>query len=319
MFRYSIIAFVAFQSLFTLRLAMAQEPAGLINFDTDIRPILAAKCVKCHGDKRANNDFRVDEEDSLLSYIEAGEDAEESILWSDYLATDDVDLKMPPAKQTQLTGSELATIKLWIEEGAHWEDPQDTGDASAESTTDVANPKTKSFFGKVWFFQGLFHPAAVHFPLGLLSASPLFLLLSFKFGDNFRSAAFHCLWLGALGAVVACVLGWSYAQYEGYGAFGFDVINSPVDRHRWIGIFVAVLSLITVPVAKSAFTDPENNPKQKRWLMASLLIGLCVGATGYMGGELSYGNNHYEKEFRHLFLDDQGASEEASLESADVE
>ena len=100
-------------------------------------------------------------------------------------------------------------------------------------------------------------------------------------------------------------MGWSYAQYEGYGAISFDVIGSSVDRHRWIGIYVMIVSLVTIPLAKSAFADPTNPAKQKRWLIASLVIGLAVGATGYLGGELSYGNNHYEKEFRHLFLNDQ--------------
>ena len=304
MLRYLPIAFLLCSWLLFPSPATAQDASsGLIEFNRDIRPILASKCLKCHGDKRANNDFRVDEEDTLLTYIEAGESAVESMLWSDYLTTDDEDLHMPPPEQPQLTGSELAAIKLWIEEGAVWQDPVDAN--SDEATPAESDPKKKSLIGALWSFQGLFHPAAIHFPLGLLSASMLFLLASLKLGDSFRSAAFHSLWLGALGAVGACVMGWSYAQHEGYGSPSFDVINNPIDLHRWLGIFVAVVALITVPLARSAYSDPESPVKQKRWLIGSILIGLAVGATGYLGGELSYGNNHYQKEFRHLFLDSE--------------
>ena len=148
----------------------------LIVFNCDIRPILSSKCISCHGPDDAKNDFRVDDGDALLSYAEADEVAD-STLWADYLVTDDEDTRMPPADKPQLTGVELAAIKLWIEEGTQWEDAVD-GAAAIQPETISAEPK--SFVSRAWTFHGLFHPVSVHLPVALLSISCVFLILSYR-------------------------------------------------------------------------------------------------------------------------------------------
>ena len=37
------------------------------------------------------------------------------------------------------------------------------------------------------------------------------------------------------------------------------------------------------------------------WLIGALVIGLGVSMVGYQGGELTYGEDHYAKEFQRLF------------------
>jgi uncharacterized membrane protein len=292
---------------------------SLIDYARDVAPIMTAKCLKCHGPEEAKNDFRVDEADSLLSYIEPG-DVESSSLWTDYLVTDDPDMRMPPtsvAAEEQLTGVELATIKLWIEEGGTWNmvaiEPVPT-----ESLAELPLPQ------RIWKFQGLFHPATTHFPVALLTVSALFVLLSFMRPDTCEPVAFHCLWIGALGAVVASAAGWSYAEHEGYGAAAtFDLQNSAIDRHRWLGIAVAVLSIVLVPVA-SYVRRTEDFGMRFIWLLGSLLLMGAVAMVGYQGGELTYGEGHYEQEFMRLFPAttpdeaEQPASEEKLVESDQV-
>lgn len=282
---------------------------GLIDFARDVRPILTDKCLECHGPEKAKNDFRVDDAATLLSYIEPGSAADSS-LWIDYLITDDEDMQMPPTTDEHdrpLTAPELATIKLWIEEGGMW-------NMVSEDVEHADEVVPASMAARVWHFQGLFHPATVHFPIALLTVSAFFVFLSFVRPDTCEPVAFHCLWIGALGAVVASVAGWSYAAHEGYGAgFSFDLLNSPIDRHRWLGVAVAVLAMILVPVAMYV-RRTEDFGMRFIWLVGSLLLLVAVGFAGYQGGELTYGEGHYEKEFVKLFPEAFAESKENDTE-----
>lgn len=293
----------------------------LVDFRRDVQPVLEARCLECHGPEKAKNDFRVDDEETMGYYIEPG-DLESSSLWNDYLITDDPDLKMPPANSTHhegMTAAELAIIKLWIEEGADFDWSTPTGDTETEVVVEeAATPVTElSTPYKVWLFQGLFHPAMTHLPVGLLSISLVFLVLSKFAGQSFESAAFHCLWVGALGACVACVSGWSYAVHEGYGmSFSLD---SNIDRHRWLGVVLAVGALILIPVAYKAVKGEEGSGKMKLgWFLGSLVIAMVVSIVGFQGGELVYGEGHYEKEFDHLFLT-ENTPEETEAVAVEVE
>ncbi|GAB5403541.1 MAG: cytochrome c [Aureliella sp.] len=268
----------------------------LVDFLRDVKPILDAKCLACHGPDDAKNDFRVDDHDAMLDYLEPG-DIESSSLWADYLVTDDEDMRMPPVggDAPQLTGAELATIKLWIEEGAQWAE----GDVTAEEQS--AEPVAElSDAEKWWRLQGIFHPASVHFPIALLVVSTGFVVLSFLNRESFEPVAFHCLWIGALGAVASCVMGWAYADSQGYGSFSFDLQNSSIDRHRWLGIGVAVVSLILIPMARSVRRTGDTGMRLM-WMFGSLIALGAVSITGYQGGELTYGEDHYMEEYNRLF------------------
>ncbi len=285
---------------FSMTTCIAQESSTLLDFATDIKPILDAKCLECHGPDEAKNDYRVDDAETMLDYLEAG-DLENSFLWTDYLITDDPDMKMPPPEKPQLTGQELALIRVWIEEGAEWSEteitPEDEeGETQSEEPAQAMSPTRRMFI-----FQGLFHPATVHFPIALLTVSSLCLLLSFVNRDSFEPVAFHCLWIGALGGVAACVAGWGYAIFEGYGAgFSFQLQDSAIDRHRWLGIGVAAFALILLPMARSARKKGDFGMRFL-WLIGSLFITLGVSFVGYQGGELTYGEDHYAKEYEKLF------------------
>ncbi|HBE69292.1 MAG TPA: hypothetical protein DDW52_14180 [Planctomycetaceae bacterium] len=294
--------------IWTLTPCLAQEDGGaslavegeLVDFARDVKPILDAKCLICHGPDDAKNDFRVDDQEMMLDYIEAG-DIESSSLWVDYLVTDDEDMRMPPPSSDeveQLTGVELATIKLWIEEGAEWSEAEvEEGTEEAEEAAETA---PKSDIEKWWQFQGYFHPASVHFPIALLMVSAGFVVLSFLNREAFEPVAFHCLWIGALGAVASCVMGWAYAETQGYGGVSYDLQGSSIDRHRWLGIGVAVVSLILIPMARSVRRTGDTGMRLM-WMIGSFIVLGAVSITGYQGGELTYGEDHYQKEFERLF------------------
>ncbi len=91
-----------------------------VQFDRDIRPILADKCFFCHGPDKENQeaDLRLDLEANALAVIKAG-NPDESELIARILATDEG--QMPPKETNkELSDREVALLKKWVKEGASW-------------------------------------------------------------------------------------------------------------------------------------------------------------------------------------------------------
>lgn len=278
--------------------AVASEEYGKVLFEPHIREILSAHCVDCHGLKQSKGGFRVDERDSLLGYITPG-DLQGSSLWTDYLITQDEDLHMPPLKNGHpLSQFELAAIRVWIEDGAVW--PEGLAWSAGQGGETVAEPQPimsaeKNVVQKAMLFTGFFHPAIVHFPIGLLFVSGFFAILAFLKRDAFEAAAFHCLWIGALGAIASCIAGWAYADLQGYADS-----NAAVFRHRVCGIAVAVISVALTPIALAA-RKSQTSSWRYVWAGGALCLALLVGIAGHQGGELTYGEDLVGRAYQKAF------------------
>jgi hypothetical protein len=104
--------------------------AERVNFDRDIRPILADACFTCHGpdSKKRATDLRFDVESSVFAerdepVIVRGDSSKSALI--ERIVTDDEDVKMPPPDAArQLTQQEIELLKRWIDQGAefsnHW-------------------------------------------------------------------------------------------------------------------------------------------------------------------------------------------------------
>lgn len=113
--------------LFSTRTVAAQQ----IDYQRDIQPILAEKCLHCHGVDEATREggLRLDESKAALAGGDSGPvivpgKASESVLIARVTATDP-DEMMPPAKeQKRLSATEQQLLKDWIDQGAkyqvHW-------------------------------------------------------------------------------------------------------------------------------------------------------------------------------------------------------
>jgi hypothetical protein len=115
MSRFLLIAAVLFA--LAARLGAA-EPA--IDFNRDVRPILADNCFKCHGpdEKERKAKLRLDERDAA-----AKRGAFEKLVAR--ITHADVDKRMPPADSgKKLSAAQIDILKRWIEQGAkystHW-------------------------------------------------------------------------------------------------------------------------------------------------------------------------------------------------------
>ncbi len=92
----------------------------IVFFETEVRPILARNCYRCHGAKKQEGELRVDSREALLKGGESGEavvpgNREESLLIN---AINHESFEMPPDKK--LDEKAIAVLTKWVEMGAPW-------------------------------------------------------------------------------------------------------------------------------------------------------------------------------------------------------
>src|SRR5688572_4220756 len=118
---------LAIAIVFFLRTHVATA-AESIQFNRDIRPILAEKCLACHGqdNNKREADLRLDTSEGALADrdgkppIVPGK-PEESELVRRILATDPEE-RMPPASSNKsLTAEQIELLRQWIAQGAKYE------------------------------------------------------------------------------------------------------------------------------------------------------------------------------------------------------
>ena len=167
-------------------LAGAGEPPRRVDFDRDIRPILADACFKCHGPHADQRKARLrldvreglfgptrdaaypDRDPALSARIVTPGDAASSELARRVGADDDDERMPPPDAARQLTAEERDRLGRWIAEGALW-----SGHWAFEPIKDHAEPVVHT---GAWCRNGIdrFILAAIesHAPAGSLSPAP---------------------------------------------------------------------------------------------------------------------------------------------------
>jgi len=117
---------VTLLGIFSIVLAAAERP---LEFNRDVRPILADKCFLCHGPdaKNKNIPLRLDSEAAAkadlgkdVHAIVDGQPAASELIRR--ITSDNKGMKMPPVYSgLKLTEKEQDTLWNWIEQGAKWE------------------------------------------------------------------------------------------------------------------------------------------------------------------------------------------------------
>lgn len=291
------------------------DDAGrLVRFERDIAPILREHCLECHGPEDAKNDFRVDDPELLMLYVEP-EEAEFSLLYSDYLTTSDETLLMPPPSHGgPLSPEQLALVRVWINEGAGW--PEDfklvavdeDENTAAMAEADESSGTPDSLAARLWSFQAYLHPATVHFPIALLLIGALFVVLGVKWPVLGTQIPMACLLLGAASAIAATMMGWSFATQQGYGGWTKYDLDSEIFWHRWSAVVVTVASTLLAVIALYS-ANRQRPGLQRFWKSGLVLVALLVGLVGHQGGVLTYGEDFYPKAFRILLGQNEPTSD----------
>ncbi len=109
-----------------LAVAIMMPPPGaaaitLVDFDRDVRPLLADRCFACHGPDAAARraDLRLDTAEGLHAIIDR-ERPGASLLLQRITTTDPNDRMPPPGHGDRLTDAEHRLLERWIASGADW-------------------------------------------------------------------------------------------------------------------------------------------------------------------------------------------------------
>jgi uncharacterized membrane protein/YHS domain-containing protein len=134
---------------------------------------------------------------------------------------------------------------------------------------------------------GKFHPPMVNFPIAMILGAALAEWLAMATRRPlFRDAARYCLWIGVLSALAAGILGWCF------GGIHLSDDSWNMTTHRWLGTTTALWSLVVLVLAQRSWRTPT--PQRTRAYRLALLVGaLLVAVTGFFGGSLIYGLDHY--------------------------
>ncbi len=117
--------FAAFAKMTPEQTAKLPAPsAHSVNFSSEIRPILEASCMKCHGRGKSNGGFSIETRESFLKGGDTGAaivtgKSEESLLIELVMGFDPDSIM--PNKGSKLKPEQVALLRAWIDQGAKWD------------------------------------------------------------------------------------------------------------------------------------------------------------------------------------------------------
>ena len=134
------------------------------------------------------------------------------------------------------------------------------------------------------------HPLTVHLPIGLLLGNAVLTMLYLRAGNPaYETSAFHCLWLGWLGVLLALATGTFDAIRQ-----LFDAAQPRDDALGWINAH-ALVGIAILVVYWQAWQIRRRNPAvlsepgTRGGYLTRLAIGvILVVVDGWLGGHLVY-------------------------------
>ena len=134
----------------------AAEPKDLEFFESQVRPLLAARCLECHGPDAQKGGLRLDTGAGVRNGGDSG-----AVLTpgrpDDSLLIEAIgyrgDIKMPP--KSKLPAAEIATLTDWVKRGAPWPDEGPTAPRPTEQPDGQFSPAQTAW----WSFQPIRDPA----------------------------------------------------------------------------------------------------------------------------------------------------------------
>jgi mono/diheme cytochrome c family protein/uncharacterized membrane protein len=143
------------------------------------------------------------------------------------------------------------------------------------------------FFGKLILWLGRFHPPAVHFPIALLTAAAVAELLRLATGKPvFDAVSRYCVWFGTVAAFGGAGLGWFL------GGFHLTDDAWELTTHRWLGTSTVVCASLVLVLSEVSY-HPDRRRTRICFRVTLLLVAALVLVTGFFGGAVIFGLDHY--------------------------
>lgn len=133
---------------------------------------------------------------------------------------------------------------------------------------------------------GNFHPIALHFPIALIIMTVIAELLGMKSRSPiFIQAARFMIIAAAITALPTALLGLAYGYEVSYD----ETLSLIFWWHRFLGLSTAILAFVTV-----CFKELQLRKKigVTAYAISLSLLAILVTATGYLGGEMTFGLFH---------------------------
>ncbi|MEX0676253.1 MAG: PSD1 and planctomycete cytochrome C domain-containing protein [Pirellulales bacterium] len=180
----------------TLLCAQARcgEPsrADVEQFEQRVRPLLAARCWKCHGEEKQESSLRLDSAAGVTGGGDSGPvvvpgDPDESRMIRAIRYADDP--KMPP--DGQLSDAEISVLTNWVNDGARWpnypEEAESADDAQWKAA--LARPPDPGEPDPLWAFRPMGHPRPPDVSSGREAVSDIDRFILAKIEDEGLSVA----------------------------------------------------------------------------------------------------------------------------------
>ena len=257
--------------------AAAQTPA--------VRALFRQHCVKCHGADGTGSPVR-GRLPRIPDFTAASWQAQrrDAQLLTSILNGKGKD--MPPVRekindeQARALVAYLRAFAPSTEESA----PSEPEGPGPGEPADVKAPR--GFLVTLIRWLGKFHPAAVHFPIGLLTAAAVAELLVATGKPAFDVASRYCVWFGALSAVAAGILGWFVGSFRLAGASWLMI------THAWLGTSTVACAGLVLALNEASFRSDRH--RVQMWFRFMLLVlAVLVMVTGFFGGAVVFGLGHY--------------------------
>jgi hypothetical protein len=115
--------------------APAPPPGASVDFARDIRPILEANCIECHGSKKSRGRLRLDLKASAFKGGNTGpavvaHQSDDSLVVRRVLGLDGEDRM--PLDADPLPDAQIALLRAWIDQGAPWPDDGQARESTVE-------------------------------------------------------------------------------------------------------------------------------------------------------------------------------------------
>ena len=144
--------------LFALAANFAPAVMGaVVDFNTDILPLLMERCASCHGEKKQKAQLRLDRRADAMKGGENGVvllagKPEASPLFKRVISTDADEVMRQ--KGEPLTEREVAVLRQWIAEGAFWPEDGSVADLSTRvrhfAGDNTGKPDHDGFSPRAW-------------------------------------------------------------------------------------------------------------------------------------------------------------------------